>query len=90
MGSYKSRIAEFLREDILDPDIAASVEEDDNLLLSGTLDSLGVMRLVAFIEHDLGVSVPPEDVTLENFRNLDTMSGYLERRNGSSEPVAGE
>jgi len=43
------------------------LSDDDDLLTSGLVDSLGMMSLVAFIEEQFGVAVPPEDVTLETF-----------------------
>lgn len=57
-----------------------SLTEDDDLLMSGRVDSLGVMRLVAFIEEECGVMIPPEDVTLENFRSVRLIAAYLEKR----------
>lgn len=53
---------------------------EDDLLGSALLDSLGVMRLVAFIEKEFGISVPPEDVTIEHFGSVQTMTSYLQRR----------
>lgn len=53
---------------------------DDNLLISGLIDSLGVMRLVSFIEDNFGIHVPPEDVTIENFQSISILSAYLESR----------
>ena len=54
--------------------------EDTDLLTSGILDSLGVMMLVGFIETEIGVEVPPEDVTIENFRTIASIDDYLMRR----------
>jgi acyl carrier protein len=34
------------------------------------IDSLGVIRLVAFLETDLGVRVEDEELIVENFENL--------------------
>jgi acyl carrier protein len=53
---------------------------DDNLLISGLIDSLGIMRLVSFIEDNFQVNVPPEDVTIENFQSISILSAYLETR----------
>lgn len=54
------------------------LEADDDLLSSGLVDSLGVMRLIHFLEERYRVSVPPEDVTLENFMTVRAIAGYLE------------
>lgn len=55
-----------------------AVAPDEELLLSGLLDSLGVMALVSFIEETRGTRIPPEDVTLENFTSIKTILAYLE------------
>lgn len=53
------------------------VEIDEDLLLSGLLDSLGVMSLVAFLEKQSGKQIPPQDITIENFTSVSTISDYL-------------
>lgn len=66
---------EFLRDD---PSTELDVETD--LLLSGLLDSLGVMRLVGFIEKEFTISVPPQDVTIDHFMNIRTIAAYVAGR----------
>ena len=51
--------------------------EDQDLLMSGLVDSLGVMRLVGFIEETSGITIPAEDVLLENFGSLSQINAYL-------------
>ena len=53
------------------------IARDENLLLSGLLDSLGVMSLVTFIETKFAIEVPFEDVVIENFATLDAMTNYI-------------
>ena len=43
-------------------------------------DSLGMVRLVGFVEEAFGIRVPPVDFTIENFRSVDTLTAYLARR----------
>lgn len=57
---------------------AISVDED--LLLTGLVDSLGVMTLVAHIEESIGAPVPMEDVILENFASVAAITTYLSTR----------
>ena len=74
-------IRTFIQTEILnDPSFEIAVDQD--LLLSQTLDSLGVTRLVQHIETQSGVEIPPEDVTLENFQSLQAIEAYLTARNG--------
>jgi len=53
---------------------------ETDLLLSGLVDSLGIMRLMLFIEEDFQFSVPPEDVIIEHFRSVSTLTNYLAAR----------
>jgi len=64
-----------------------SVALDEDLLISGTLDSLNVMALVAHIETDHGIAVPPEDITLDNFETLNAIGTYLTKRAGGDSDV---
>ena len=57
-----------------------SVATDENLLLSGLLDSLGVMSLVAYIEDNFEIAVPFEDVIIENFMTIEAMAQYIRSR----------
>lgn len=78
----KDVLARYIAIDLLNRgDLAIAADED--LLGSGLLDSLSVMSLVHFIESDLGVDVPPEDVTIENFETLAAIEAYIERRRGA-------
>ena len=51
--------------------------QDDELLLSGMIDSLGIMLLVSFIAEKIGYEVPPQDVTIENFSTINILVDYL-------------
>ena len=51
-----------------------------DLLGSGYVDSIGVMRLVQFTEARFGVRVPPADITIENFLTVRRIASYLQGR----------
>jgi acyl carrier protein len=42
------------------------------------IDSLGLMRLVSFLETEIGYTVHDEELTLQNFESLRTISKMLE------------
>lgn len=55
-----------------------TVGYDDDLLLSGLVNSLGVMRLVAFVESEFNITVPAEDITIEHFETVSAINSYLQ------------
>jgi acyl carrier protein len=75
----KTRIARFIARDLLNQ-AGRAIADDEDLLGSGLLDSLSVMSVVQFIEHEGQIEVPAEDVTIENFFSLAAMEAYLARR----------
>ncbi len=56
------------------------VTEQTDLLTAGIVDSLGLLKLVAFVEEHLGFKVPYEDVVFDNFHSVKALSDYLNNR----------
>lgn len=67
---------------------SSPIGDDDELLLDGTIDSLGVTRVIGFIGQEFGVAVPREEATIENFRTISILASYLARK--TSETVGGQ
>ena len=53
------------------------VDGDTDLLLTGLVDSLGVVMIVNWIEATLNTTIDPSDVVLENFQTIDQMLSFL-------------
>lgn len=75
-ASIEKELVEFVECEILNETLTA----DDDLLATGLIDSMGIMRLIAHLEDRYQVTVPPEDVTIENFRALTSVASYVEGR----------
>ncbi len=73
----KDNVSHFIINELLS---GKAVGLTDDLLLTGMLDSIAVMRLVAYIEEECGVSVPVEDITIEHFINIESINNYLDKR----------
>ncbi len=74
-------IRDFIRAEIVN-DRSMDLAPDDNLLLSGILDSLAVFRLVAYLEETYEIEIPPQDVTLDHFATLAHIDAYVLSRRG--------
>ncbi|MGF1562565.1 MAG: acyl carrier protein [Geminicoccaceae bacterium] len=73
----QATIRSYIIDDLLS---GKPVADDDNLLLSGLIDSLGVMRLVRFLESSFAIKIPAEDVTIDHFESIRTITAYVETR----------
>jgi acyl carrier protein len=54
-----------------------SVNDQDNLITTGVIDSLAVMQLVAFIEESFSIKVKDEDIVPENFESIEAISVFI-------------
>jgi len=55
-----------------------SIDPDEDLLARGTLDSLTLMEMVAFIERQYGIEVSDEELVSDNFRSLGRIREFVE------------
>ena len=53
---------------------------DDDLLLSGLVNSLGVMRLVTFTQETFNVTIPADEITIENFETINAVVNFVEQK----------
>jgi acyl carrier protein len=60
--------------------LGQEIADDEELLVSGLLDSLAVMSLVTFIEETFNVTVPFTDVVVENFESVQAIGQYISGR----------
>lgn len=72
-------LREYIKSELLN-DPAIAINDDQDLLLSGLLDSLNVFRLASHIEQSCAISIPPEDMILEHFGTLNQISAYVQTR----------
>lgn len=50
-----------------------------DFIMEGLLDSFDVVTLVAELEKQFGISIDGEDVTPENFKNLEILENFIQR-----------
>ena len=71
-------LKEYIRQELMSG-ANSELDDNENLLAAGIVDSLGVLRLVSFVEERFGIEVADEDVTLENFQSIQSMVDYIEQ-----------
>ena len=69
-------LKEYIREELMNGS-SNDLDESENLLAAGIIDSLGILRLVSFVEEKFDIEVPDEDVTIDNFQSVKSMSDYV-------------
>lgn len=77
-------LEEFIVKNIMVADGDVSLSWDDSLIAGGIVDSLGILRLVAFIEENFSVVVDDTEVVPENFETINAMSSLVHRKQSKS------
>ncbi len=53
---------------------------DEDLLEQRIIDSLGILRLVTYLEESQGVKILDGDIVPENFQSLNSIVAFIERK----------
>ena len=75
----QATITDYIKNDIHDDDPGLEIDPDDDLLGSGLLGSMEMMRLVEHLETTYKFRVAPQDMAIENFMTVAAMTAYVER-----------
>ena len=78
MDSNHAIIIKYIQDNLLTGKGEIELSPEDDLLGSGLLDSMGVMRLVGFVEETFNMKIPPEDIVIENFVDVKAITNYVE------------
>ncbi len=79
MPNLSEQLVTFITSEVATHE-AEPITGSTDLLLTGLVDSLGVVRIVAWLEDTLAITIDPTDVTLEHFQTIDLMVAYATRR----------
>ena len=74
----KKKLRQFVFQELIfvaEPD---QFTDADDLLDAG-LDSMGIMRLIMFIENEFGVTLPDEEIDPDNVQSFNTLEQWILR-----------
>jgi Phosphopantetheine attachment site. len=73
------QIRDFIRETFLKDKNNQNFSDDISLVDSGIIDSLGILKVLMFIEKTFGFKVDERDVVPEYFENVNALAAYVDR-----------
>jgi acyl carrier protein len=83
MINSNNDITERIRSFILDHFPAArqrSLLDEDSLLESGVVDSLGVLEVVEFLESEFQITLSDDDLLAEHFETIASLADFVQAR----------
>ena len=83
--NHTQTITNFLVDEFL-PDVPAeSLTADYDLLAGGVIDSLGLLKVIAWLEDRFGVMVEDLEIAPDNFRTVAAMNAFVLRASRTAE-----
>jgi acyl carrier protein len=79
-AAIKSDLTSYVVSDIVRSQDSVVVKNETDLLKSGILDSLSLMKLVVFVEKQFGIVVGENDLIPKNFASINAISDYVSAR----------
>lgn len=74
----KEKIRTFIFQELIFVAEPEKFSDDDNLLDAG-LDSMGIMRLIMFIEEQFGVTLPDAEIDPDNVHSINALEQWILR-----------
>lgn len=74
----KEQIKEFIVHNFMFGE--GPLNDDHQLFESGIIDSLGLIKLLSFMNEKLGISVDMSDVTMEKFATVNDIMKTIEKK----------
>lgn len=71
-------IIKYIIENLHGGNADLEIAPEDDLLGSGLVESMGMMKLIQFIEDEFEIKVAAQDMTIENFMTVGDMVKYIE------------
>lgn len=75
--THEDRIRDYVLTDLLYDAELPSLADDEPLVGPGMLDSMGVMRLVLWLEEEFGVHIPDEEVVPERLESVHAVAEWV-------------
>lgn len=77
MIKTRDLIYQFVQDELLYGD-AGELTNTTQLLDDGILDSLGMLRMVEFLERQFQIAVGAEEINRKNFKSIDALAKFVE------------
>jgi acyl carrier protein len=70
-------IMEFIRNELVRDKTMENFGRGDNLIESGIIDSLGILRFVEYLEAKFSINITDEELIPENFESIEALESFI-------------
>ena len=79
MSEFKARIKEFIMTEVNPDRNLEGLGDDEPLIDSGIIDSLGILKIMAYLDEEFGIDLSDQQITPENFKNIMSICSLIDK-----------
>ena len=72
-------VRQFIVAEMMPPGTDGDFDDADSLIDSGIIDSMGVMKLITFLEDKFSIRIGAAELLPDNFESVAAITGLLQR-----------
>ena len=73
----RDKVRSFILEEILPGEQPENLKDDMPLRTSGLIDSMGTIRMTAYLESTFDISIAAYETGVENFETVDSICSFI-------------
>ncbi len=73
-------VRQFIKTELVTDHLYSDLQDNDPLLTTGIIDSLGIVKILAFIQEQFGVNVDDREIVPENFETVQAISSLIQQK----------
>jgi len=71
---------EFIKNQLVREKTMKNIGRGDDLIESGIIDSLGILKLLEFLESKFSINIADEELIPENFESIESIESFISRK----------
>ncbi|MCK5059290.1 MAG: acyl carrier protein [Candidatus Aminicenantes bacterium] len=76
----REKIRKFIENNLIVFEDEAEFEDSDNIFEMGFVNSLFAMKMVNYIENDMGIELSNDDLDISNFNSVERIVEFINRK----------
>jgi len=77
-----AHLGRFIQEELGKENKIGTLDAKDNLIESGIIDSVGIQKIIGFLESRFSIHIKDEELVPENFESVETIESFIKRKIG--------
>lgn len=73
-------VRQFIKTELVTDHNYADLQDSDPLLTTGIIDSLGIVKILAFIQEQFGVNIDDREIIPENFETVQAIAALIQKK----------